>query len=516
MNLASLLYLPSLLVPDHPATIDHDTVNGAHRSRSFSELWEEASLVSGHLRAAGHAPRTRVGIMATNCSRLISVMFGAAAAGMVAVPLNFRASAEELAHLLADSSPGVVFAELRYVDLIRSVAGPDLTIQVIDCSDDEFTKGLGDVEPDGDIVDPEPGDLAVLLYTSGTSSQPKGVCITHASLTRYAMEAHDAPDGTNTDIMLVSAPLSHVAALTSVTNSLYAGRTLALIPQFDVERWIDAVEACGVTHSFLVPTMLHRLIDAERITTADLRSLKVLTYGAAPMPPSVIRRAIEVVPSRVDFVGAYGQTETTSTVAVLDPDDHRMDGTEEENALKWQRLGSVGRVLDDVELQIVDEVGERVGPDVVGEVLLRTYRSMAGYWGAAGGTRITVDEGGWVHTGDLGRLDHGGYLFLHGRRGDLIIRGGENVIPEEVEDALLRCPGVVEAGVVGVPEEDLGEQILAVVVVRPGTTLDDLTAHMRAHLPAHKRPALYHLVDQLPRTATGKLLRRSLPALITQ
>lgn len=516
MNLASLLYLPSLLVPDHPATIDHNTVNGAHHSRTYAELWDEAALVAGYLRAAGHTPRTRVGIMATNCSRLISVMFGTAAAGMVAVPLNFRASAEELAHLINDSSPGVVFAESRYVDLLRSVAGPDLTIQVIDCSDEEFAHGLGDPERSEDIYEPEAGDLAVLLYTSGTSSQPKGVCITHSSLTRYAMEANDAPDGSNTDIMLVSAPLSHVAALTSVTNSLYTGRTLALIPQFEVDRWVDAVEACGVTHSFLVPTMLHRLIDAERITTADLKSLKVLTYGAAPMPPSVIRRAIEVLPTDIDFVGAYGQTETTSTVAVLEPSDHRMDGTEETNSIKWQRLGSVGRVLDDVEVQIVDELGQPVGPDVVGEVLLRTYRSMAGYWGAAGGTRITVDDQGWVHTGDLGRLDADGYLFLHGRRGDMIIRGGENVIPEEVEDALLRCPGVVEAGVVGVADEDLGEQILAVVVLRSGTTLDDLMAHMRDHLPAHKRPALYHLMDELPRTATGKLLRRNLVSLTEQ
>jgi acyl-CoA synthetase (AMP-forming)/AMP-acid ligase II len=514
MNLASLLYLPSLLVPDHSATIDHHTVNGEHRSRSFAELWGESAVIASHLRAAGYAPSTRVGIMATNCSRLISVMFGATAAGMVAVPLNFRASAEELAHLIEDSSPAVVFAESRYINMIRTVTGPDVAIHVIDLPDADFVAALGSPEPDEEIHESEPGDLAVLLYTSGTSSKPKGVCITHGSLTRYAMEANDAPDGSNTDIMLVSAPLSHVAALTSVTNSLYAGRCLALIPQFEIERWIDAVEVCGVTHSFLVPTMLHRLIDADRITSADLSSLRVLTYGAAPMPPSVIRRAIEVLPSSIDFVGAYGQTETTSTVAILEPADHRMNGTAEENATKWDRLGSVGRVLDDVELRIIDEDGSTLGPNEVGEVLLRTYRSMAGYWGSAGGTRITVDEQGWVHTGDLGRLDLGGYLFLHGRRGDMIIRGGENVIPEEVEDALLRAPGVVEAGVVGIADEDLGEQILAVVVLRSRTALDEVTAYIRDHLPAHKRPARYHVVEELPRTATGKLLRRDLVALV--
>ncbi|WP_395154757.1 class I adenylate-forming enzyme family protein [Ilumatobacter sp.] len=518
MNLGALLHIAHLLVPDHPAAIDHANSLGDYRTTTYAELWNEAAVLAGHLAGRELPPGTRIGVLGTNSSRIVSAIFGVAAAGHVSVPLNFRATSDELAHLLSDADPALVLAETRYVDVLSAVAAPGLEIIPLDVDFSDYRAALGNPDPAQEIADVDDSAVAVLLYTSGTSSKPKGVKITHGSLTRYAMETNDGPDGTNTDVMLVSAPLSHVAALTSVSNSLYTGRTLVLIPQFDVDLWLDAVEAHSATHSFLVPTMLHRLIEAPRITAANLSSLRVLTYGAAPMPPTVIRRAIELLPHDIDFVGAYGQTETTSTVAVLDADDHRMEGSDEEITRKWERLGSVGRILPDVKIRIVDRLGGDLPASEVGEVLLHTYRTMVGYWGSAGSSRITVDGDGWVHTGDLGRLDADGYLYLHGRRGDMIIRGGENVVPEEIEHVLMRHKSVLDAGVVGVQDEDFGEAIFAAVVLRPNVDVEpeELTAlleqHMRS-LPSYKRPTEYLFVSELPRTATGKLLRRTLPHL---
>jgi acyl-CoA synthetase (AMP-forming)/AMP-acid ligase II len=254
------------------------------------------------------------------------------------------------------------------------------------------------------------------------------------------------------------------------------------------------------------------VLDHPDFERTDLSSLEAVTYGAAPMPPSVIRRAIDAFPRTVSFAGAYGQTETTSTVAVLDPDDHRIwEGTPEEQETKLRRLRSVGRVLDDVELRVADIGGNILPPDTPGEVWLQTFRAMDGYWGAKEKTRVTIDDEGWVHTGDMGYVDEGGYLFLVGRAGDMIIRGGENIAPDEVEAVLYEHPDVLEAGVVGVPDEEWGERVVAAVVLREGAGgVDVLMEHCRAKLAGFKRPERILLMEELPRTSTGKLLRRDL------
>ena len=223
------------------------------------------------------------------------------------------------------------------------------------------------------------------------------------------------------------------------------------------------------------------------------------------MPPAVIKRAIEMFPSSVAFSGAYGQTETTSTVAVLGPEDHVLD-----DDAKRARLSSVGQVLDDVEIRIVDPENNVLGPGEHGEVQLRTYRAMDGYWGSEEKTRVTIDDEGWVHTGDLGYLDDDNYLFLSGRSGDMIIRGGENVAPEEVEAVLYEHEDVLDAAVVGLDDETWGERVVAAIVLREGATVDGVEGHVKEHLAAFKRPEAFHVTDELPRTSTGKLLRRHL------
>src|SRR3954469_25028411 len=506
MNLAMLLDLPSMIVPDDIVVIDIDG-----REVSYLELRQAASQVAGMLRGLGVGSGDRVGLFATNRVGMIEVVFGTAAIGATIVPMNYRAGVDEARHLMGDSGAKVLITETRYRALLEPLR-PESLASMLYFDDGSYEAARDGAEPDELIEDVDDDELAALLYTSGTTSLPKGVMLKHGALTGYVMGTNECADGTPRGRQLMAAPLYHIAGLTSLLNALYSGRQTALMAQFDAAEWLDAVPRLGITNAFLVPTMLARVIDHPDFAKADLSSLESVTYGAAPMPPSVIRRAIELFPRTVSFAGAYGQTETTSTVAVLDPDDHRVwEGTPEEQETKLKRLRSVGRVLDDVSLRVCGPDGDELPTETPGEVWLQTFRAMDGYWGAKEKTRVTIDDSGWVHTGDMGYVDDGGYLYLVGRAGDMIIRGGENIAPDEIEAILYEHPDVLEAGVVGVPDEIWGERVVAAVVLRDGAGgIDVLEAHCRARLAGFKRPEKITLMAELPRTSTGKLLRRDL------
>lgn len=502
MNLGSLLDLPSMIVPEAMVLID-TTAPGGAREVTYEELRAAVSQTAGLLTELGVSAGDRVGLFATNSTAAIEALFAVSAVGATVVPMNYRAADEEVTHLLADSGAKVLFAETRYRDLIDRCR-PDSLDEIV-YLDDDYPARRDTAEEWPLMAEVEDEDLACLLYTSGTTSLPKGVKLNHGALSGYIMGANDAADGSDLGRMVLAAPLYHVAGLTSMLNALYSGRVTIVMSQFDADRWLEIVAAHQGTHAFLVPTMLAKVLESPRLADADLSSLEALTYGAAPMPPAVIKRAIELFPDTVGFSGAYGQTETTSTVAVLGPDDHVLD-----DDLKLARLRSVGQVLDDVEIRIVDPTGDALGPGEHGEVQLRTYRAMDGYWGAEEKTRVTVDTEGWVHTGDLGYLDDDNYLFLSGRSGDMIIRGGENIAPEEVEAVLYEHDDVVDAAVVGLADDTWGERVVAAVVLRDGGSVEAIQEHLKAHLAGFKRPETIHVTDELPRTSTGKLLRRHL------
>ena len=486
---------------------------GTARAVTYQDLLDNVSRTAGMLTMLDVGVGDRVGIFATNSVECVEAIFGGAFVGATVVPMNFRAGAEETAHLLSDSGISVLFTESRYSDLIEQNKPADLEYVYVLDDPDSYASARDEAFELPVPEDVDPNGLCALLYTSGTTAMPKGVKLTNGAITGYVMGTNDAATGEDMGRMAVAAPLYHIAGLTSMLNALYSGRVVVLLPQFEASSWIDCVQAHSVTHAFLVPTMLARVLEAPNFAHEAFGGLEAITYGAAPMPPSVIRRAIDLFPPNVAFAGAYGQTETTSTVAVLDPDDHRISGTSEEQERKLHRLSSVGQVLEDVQVRIVDaDSGEPVAPGVIGEVQLQTFRAMDGYWGNDEKTRVTIDDEGWVHTGDLGYLDDDDYLFLAGRTGDMIIRGGENVLPDEVEAVLYDHPSVLEAAVVGLPSEEWGERVTAAAVVRPGsgTTGDDLVAHARERLAPFKRPEFVYLMDELPRTSTGKLLRRDL------
>jgi len=294
--------------------------------------------------------------------------------------------------------------------------------------------------------------------------------------------------------------------------AIYGGRTVVMMRQFELKEWMATVEREKATRAMLVPTMLKRVIDDPEFSQYNLMSLKVITYGAAPMPFEVIKKAIEMMPW-VKFINAFGQTETASTIAALGPEDHVLEGTEEEREKKLKRLASsIGRPLSDVEVKIVDKEGTILPPGSTGEVLVRGPRIMAGYWGDQEKSSQVLTSDGWLRTGDMGWLDEDGYLFLAGRGDDMIIRGGENISPEEVEDVLQSHPLIEEAAVIGVPDPEWGQQPKAVVVLKQGQTAtpEEIIEFCRPRLAGFKRPRSVVFVDALPYNQMGKVLKKEL------
>jgi len=321
----------------------------------------------------------------------------------------------------------------------------------------------------------------------------------------------DMADGTDHGAALICVPFYHIAGATSMMTSMWNGRKMVVMPQFEARTWLKLVERERITHAFVVPTMLKQLLDEPALASTDLSHLQNLAYGGSAMPLPVIRRAIETFPRNVGFVNAYGQTETTSSLTVLGPDDHRLEGTAAEVEAKLRRLGSIGRPLPDVEIKVRDESGATLGPDQVGEICIRTPRIMKGYAGRK--DDMALGEG-WRATGDLGWIDRDGYVFFAGRKDDMIIRGGENIAPAEVESVLMSHPAVEEAAVVGEPSEEWGQTVKAFVVTRPGQHADakELRAFCAARLASFKCPEAYQFIEELPKNALGKILRKDLRA----
>jgi acyl-CoA synthetase (AMP-forming)/AMP-acid ligase II len=305
-------------------------------------------------------------------------------------------------------------------------------------------------------------------------------------------------------------PFFHIAGATAMMSSIWGGRKLVILPQFDPELWLETVQKERVTHSFVVPTMLKRIMEHPRFNDYDRSSLQLIAYGAAPMPYEVVRHAVEVF--ECGLMNAYGQTESTSTLTYLGPEDHDIRGlTGEALERKLKRLRSVGRPMDDVALVIMDDAGTILGPNEEGEICVAGARVMSGYYRNEEATAEAIRDD-WLHTGDVGYLDEENYLFITGRKKDLIIRGGENISTGEIEAVLEDHPDIEEAAVIGVPDTEWGEVVTAVIVRRPGAALtpEDVIAYTKSRLASYKAPAYVAFVDELPRNAMGKVLKTDL------
>ena len=332
---------------------------------------------------------------------------------------------------------------------------------------------------DDDIwVEVDDGDATILIFTSGTTALPKGVQLTYFDMTSYVINQHPA-DPEIHEKLLVSAPFFHVAGATAMMLSIWSGRTLVILPAFTPELWLQAVDQEHTTHAFVVPTMLKRIMEFPDLKKYDISSMRQITYGAAPMPYEVIRKACDIFPPLgCGLINAYGQTESTATLTFLGPEDHDLST---DTAIKESRLRSVGKPMPDVELGIMDDRNSLLPPGEEGEICVRSGRVMKGYFKQEEATSTAIIDG-WLHTGDVGKVDEGGYLFITGRKKDLIIRGGENISAGEIENCLEAHPAVEDAAVIGVPDPDWGEVVKAVLVLKPGAhvTRGELTDYTKA------------------------------------
>jgi acyl-CoA synthetase (AMP-forming)/AMP-acid ligase II len=429
-------------------------------------------------------------------------LFGAAGAGVPFIPLNYRLGADRLGAQI-EAHPGSL--------IVHTGPAPDGTDPDLALSCQAFIDGL-DVEGAEPPPPVDPELPCVLLYTSGTTAAPKAAVLRHRHLMSYLFGTVDFASADEDEAALVSVPPYHIAGVANLLSNLFAGRRIIYLDRFDPEAWLQTVRDEKITQAMVIPTMLARVVaHLEGAADADTPSLRSLSYGGARMPTPVLQRAIELFPG-TGFVNAYGLTETSSTIALLGPDDHRT-ALASEDASVQARLGSVGRLMPGIELEVRDEEGACLPSGQPGLLFFRGEQIAGEYAGDDAG-RSVVDDGGWFSSRDRGWVDTEGYLFIEGRADDTIIRGGENIAPAEIEDVLLTCDGIVDAAVVGVPDDEWGQQLVAVVVHEGpvGVSADDLKGVVRGQLRSSKTPEVIEFWPELPRTDTGKLLRRQIVA----
>jgi acyl-CoA synthetase (AMP-forming)/AMP-acid ligase II len=429
----------------------------------------------------------------------VETLFAAAWAGLPFAPLNYRLKPAELGELLDRLGGCVVVHDQALAGKAASAAGDRHIL---------LAAATLAPEPAGDYpLDPEA--VAVLLHTSGTTAAPKAVVLRHRQLFAYATGTGELGGAGADQAVLMAVPPYHIAGVASALSGTWAGRRCVHLPSFDPVAWLRLARAEAVTHAFLVPTMLARIVEALERGQAAPVTLALLSYGGAACPPSLLERAIGAFPPSVGFVNAFGLTETSSTVAVLGPDDHRAALASRDPAVR-ARLASAGLPRPGVEVAVLGQGGRTLPAGAAGEIAIRGPQVSGEY--RQGGSAL--DPNGWYRTGDLGYLDEGGYLFVTGRRDDLIIRGGENVSPLEIEEVLAAHPAVREAAVVGVPDAEWGQRIGAAVVLDRQVADAELLAWARARLASYKCPVLLVRVEALPRTDTGKLRRREVATLL--
>ena len=485
---------------------------------SFAETNERVNRLAHALRKLGIRQGDRIGMLQVNCPQYVEAYFAAAKLGAIFVPLNFRAKADELSYMIGNAEVMILFIGARYLDMVDDMLSRVSTVKACICVDGNqegrlvYEDLLESASPDEVTSDIEDDDITILMYTAGTTGRPKGVPLSHSGFVSYVLENVEPANPEIEERNLLTVPLYHVAGMQAMLAGVYGGRTLVLMRQFEVKEWMKTIQDERASRAMLVPTMLKWVIDDTDFHTFDLSSLRVITYGAAPMPFEVIKKAIQELPW-VRFINAFGQTETASTITTLGPEDHVLAGTDEEIDRKLKRLtSSIGRPLPDVEVKIVDEKENLLPPNEVGEILAKGPRIMTGYWGDEEKTAQVLTPDGWLRTGDKGWMDEDGYIYLAGRGDDMIIRGGENVSPEEIENALYSHPKIEEAAVIGIPDPEWGQEPRAVVVLKKAeeATAEEIMAYCRPRLAGFKRPRSVIFVASLPRNAMGKVLKKEL------
>jgi acyl-CoA synthetase (AMP-forming)/AMP-acid ligase II len=512
MNTADFLTIATAICPDRDAI----TFEGSRWT--YAQFNDRVNRLAHALTTAGVRRGDRIGMLSVNCNQYMEAYFAAVKTGAIFVPLNYRAKADELKYMTLNAEAKILLVGDKYLAMTETLCVQVPSVKEVIAIEGEhhgiqsYEKLLASEPPDEQSIEIEDEEVTILMYTAGTTGRPKGVPLTHNGFVAYVLDNVEPANPEIEERNLLTVPLYHVAGIQAMLAAVYGGRTLVMMRQFEVKEWMETVMREKATRAMLVPTMLKRIIDDPDFARHDLTSLQVITYGAAPMPGTVIQKAIKAMPW-VRFINAFGQTETASTIAALGPEDHLIEGTEEEREKKFKRLtSSIGRPLSDVEVKIADRNGNPLPPGSTGELLVRGPRVMTGYWGDQEKSSQVLTPDGWLKTGDMAWMDEEGYLYLSGRGDDMIIRGGENISPEEVEDVLQSHPKVEEAAVIGVPDPEWGQQPRAIVVLKRDThaTPEEIIEFCRARLAGFKRPRSVVFVDALPYNQMGKVVKKEL------
>ena len=468
------------------------------RRYSAAELFGAAGGAAARIRASGCR---FVSVLDVSSPATPVALFGAAMAGVPYVPLNYRLPADRIDGLIARLESLCLVADEDKCAVHGSHPGIVQVLVREAFLDDAFA------HQDPEAVWPEDPGIAVQLFTSGTTGPPKAAILRHEHLMSYILGSVEFLSADEDEAALVSVPPYHIAGISALLSGIYAGRRIVQLADFNAGAWLDLVEREAVTSAFVVPTMLARIVEVleEGERRLDLGSLRAIAYGGGRMPLGVIERALDLFPG-VDFTNAYGLTETSSTVTLLGPEDHRQAITSGDPDIRG-RLGSVGQALPSVEIEIRDGNNQPLASGQAGEVHVRGPQVSGEYR-----ERSVIDAHGWFPTRDTGYLDAGGYLYLSGRADDVIVRGGENMSPAEVEDVLLSHESVADAAAVAVPSEQWGEAVGIAVVLKPEASVDseELCNLVRSRLRSSRVPEAVRFVEELPYNETGKLLRRDI------
>ncbi len=493
-NLANNLAESARRYPDRPALREAGLV------LTFAELDDAAARVAGLLEQRGIGVGDRVGIMLPNVVPFALVYYGVLWRGAVVVPMNPLLKAREVAFYLGDAGAKLIFAWRQFADeAAKGAAEAGAEVVVVDPGEID---ALLAADPRPEVVARDPGDTAVILYTSGTTGKPKGAELTHANLLVNAAVFRTrliaaSPD----DVILGALPLFHSFGQTCGLNSAIAsGACLSLLPRFDPAKALEIIERDRVTIFEGVPTMFTAMLHVPDRGRYDISSLRVCVSGGAALPVEVLRGFDAAFDCKV--LEGYGLSETSPVASFNHPDRER-------------KPGSIGTPIDGVEMRVVDGERREVPHGEVGEIAIRGHNVMKGYWRRPDSTAEVLQDG-WFHTGDMARQDEDGYFFIVDRKKDMIIRGGYNVYPREVEEVFYEHPAVQEVAVIGVPHPEYGEEVAAAVVVRAGhqVSVGELRDHVKSQVAAYKYPRHIWFVDALPKGPTGKILKReiSLPA----
>ena len=489
VNLSSLLARAAADHGERPAVRLDELV------LTYAKLEDSASRVTSLLASLGVMPGDRIGVMLPNVPAFPIVFYGALAAGATVVPMNPLLKNREVAYYLGDSGAKVLFTwHEAAVEAAKGAAGTGT--QVLEVDEPDMGALLAGLTPSSVIAEQADDDDAVILYTSGTTGRPKGAELTHANLTRNAeLAAHEMLSAGPGDVMMGCLPLFHVFGLTAGLNAtIVSGGTLTLLPRFDPGKALEIIGRDQVTIFEGVPTMYAAMLHHRAHDSAHTSSLRTCISGGAAMPLEIMRGFEQTFGCMI--LEAYGLSETSPVASFNHPDRER-------------KPGSIGTPVEGVEMRVVDGDGASLPVGEVGEIAVRGHNVMKGYWGKPEATAEAIPDG-WFRSGDLAKVDEDGYFFIVGRQKDLIIRGGYNVYPREIEEALHEHQAVAEVAVVGIPHADLGEEIGAAVQLKPGAiaTPAELRAFAKERVAAYKYPRYVWLVRQLPMGATGKILHR--------